>query len=100
MSRLPPVLAFLALAFLALAGPALADGVPGPARRGFEGAYRGRVHHARAPRPHPFVRARFVQSRGPVAFAAPVGPASYAWPEPAEVRVPIYNRPSHLPLSW
>ena len=89
MPRLP-----LALLALVLAGPALADGVPGSAGRGLEGPDRARVHRGHAHHPR-----RFVRASHRIAPMPPAGPVAYAWPEPAEVRVPIYNRPSHLP-AW
>ena len=89
------------LAFLALlvAGPALAD-APGPDPRGVSRTHvlphRGNVHRYARPARHASRRvARVAYEAVP-----PEGPVVYAWPETPEVRVPIYNRPSHRPPAW
>lgn len=87
------VLGVLAPGILALA-PALADGMPGPARHGYD---RPHADHHAPRRGHHLGHGR---AHDRFAFAPPAGPFYHAWPEPAEVRVPIYNRPSHLPPSW
>jgi hypothetical protein len=103
------------LAFLALflAGPALAD-APGSPSLG--AAPRGPEMSRRVVRPHPHAvphrdvgARRFARPprRGHPRFvghgfaSVPSGePVAYAWPDTAEVRVPIYNRPSHRPPAW
>lgn len=87
---LRPIL--FALLALALAAPAQADGPP-PEGSGVQRPrhhLRGAVHRTLH---RPYRIARFQ-------VEPPMGPAYYAWPEPAEVRMPIYNRPTHLPGYW
>ena len=72
---------------LLLAAPARADGVPPDGM----GRPHSRVHDVRPP----VYRHRIAVRH---AVAQPMGPAYDAWPEPAEVRVPIYNRPGAMPV--
>jgi hypothetical protein len=81
---------FLVLA-LALPASALADGVPGPRYPGRDAETASHHHRPQLRRHH---AAHLYDA------AAPVAPVYYAWPVPAEVRVPIYNRPTLLPGAW
>jgi hypothetical protein len=90
MSRVLPsafALAVLAGAFLSPAPPARADGIP--TRHAPEPGGYARGAYDRPPRAYAPPRRRPV----PYPVGAPVGPAYLAWPEPDEVRLPIYNRP-------